>query len=351
MDKRKLELYTDYLISNYGYATATGLSAMVNGAVSHDQITRFLSEREYTSKDLWLSVKAAVRQIEQDDGVLIADDTIAEKMWTDENEVVCWHYDHAKGRLVKGINLLNMLYHSREVSLPVAFEVIRKPLLFCDLQTHQIKRISLVTKNELMREMICSCLANQLKFRYVLMDSWFAARENFEFIMKKKRHFIAALKDNRLVALSEADKQQGRYERIDRLSLPEKEAVHGWLKGYGKEVLLVRQVFTHKDGDTAILHLVCSDLNLNGEQVTALYQKRWNVEVFHKSLKSNAGLAKSPTQTVTTQNNHVFMLIIAVFKLECLKMQHHLNHFALRAKLWIKATQHAYEQLQTLLAA
>jgi len=202
-----------------------------------------------------------------------------------------------------------------------------------------------------MREMIASCLANQLKFRYVLMDSWFAARENFEFIMKKKRHFIAALKANRLAALSEADKQQGRYERIDRLSLPEKEAVHGWLKGYGKEVLLVRQVFTHKDGDTAILHLVCSDLSLDGEQVTALYQKRWNVEVFHKSLKSNAGLAKSPTQTVTTQNNHVFMSIVAVFKLECLKMQHHLNHFALRAKLWIKATQHAYEQLQALRTA
>ena len=53
MDKRQLELHTDYLISNYGYATATGLSAMGNGAVSHDKITRFLSEREYTSKDLW----------------------------------------------------------------------------------------------------------------------------------------------------------------------------------------------------------------------------------------------------------------------------------------------------------
>lgn len=80
---------------------------MVNGEISHDAITRFLSEREYTSKDLWLEVKSAVRQMEGDDGVLIADDTISEKMWTDENEIVCWHYDHAKGRLVKGINLLN----------------------------------------------------------------------------------------------------------------------------------------------------------------------------------------------------------------------------------------------------
>jgi hypothetical protein len=351
MDNRQLELYTDYLISNCGYATATGLSAMVNGSISHDKITRFLSEREYTSKDLWLEVKSAVRQIESGDGVLIFDDTISEKTWTDENEIVCWHYDHAKGRAVKGINLLNALYRNKDISLPVAFAVIKKPLRFCDVATRQLKRASLVTKNELMRDMISVCTANQLQFRYVLMDSWYAAKENFEFIVKKGKQFIAALKDNRLVALSEADKKNKHFVRIDRVSLPEKHAVHGWLKGYGKEVLLVRQVFTNKDGSTGILNLVCSDLTLDGEQVTMVYQKRWNVEVFHKSLKSNAGLAKSPTQTVTTQSNHVFLSIVAVFKLECLKMQHHLNHFALRAKLLITATQQAYAQLQALRAA
>ena len=31
-----LELYTDYLISNNGYATATGLSSMMNNEVTHD---------------------------------------------------------------------------------------------------------------------------------------------------------------------------------------------------------------------------------------------------------------------------------------------------------------------------
>ena len=74
-------MYTDYLLSTFGLATATGLPAMVNGEMSHDQITRFLSEREYTSKDLWLQVKLMVRQIERDDGVLIFDDTIQEKEW------------------------------------------------------------------------------------------------------------------------------------------------------------------------------------------------------------------------------------------------------------------------------
>jgi hypothetical protein len=52
MKKAELELYTDYLISTFGAATATGLSAMVEGDVSHDRVTRFLSAREYTSRDL-----------------------------------------------------------------------------------------------------------------------------------------------------------------------------------------------------------------------------------------------------------------------------------------------------------
>jgi hypothetical protein len=351
MDKESLELYTDYLISNFGQATATGLSALVDGDVSHDKVTRFLSEREYTSKDLWREVKSTVREVESEDGVLIFDDTIQEKAWTDENEIVCWHYDHCTGRTVKGINLLNALYHSGGVSIPVAFEIVKKPLQFCDIVTRKIKRASLGTKNEHMREMIAACVANQLKFRYVLMDSWYAAQENFEFIVKKRKHFIAVLKDNRLVALSEADKKEGRFVRIDSVQLTDKQAVRGWLKGFGQEVLLIRRVFTNKDGSTGLLNLVCSDLTLDGDPAATIYQKRWKVEEFHKSLKSNAALAKSPTHTVTTQNNHVFMAIFAVFKLECLKTRHKLNHFALRAKLFIKATQQAYQQLQALRAA
>ncbi|MEF3073437.1 transposase [Methylobacter sp. Wu1] len=102
MKKAELELYIDYSISTFGATTATGLSAMVDGDVSHDRVTRFLAKREYNSRDLWRHVKSTVRQIEREDGVLIFDDTIQEKAWTDENEVVCWHYDHCSGRPVRG---------------------------------------------------------------------------------------------------------------------------------------------------------------------------------------------------------------------------------------------------------
>jgi len=46
----------------------------------------------------------------------------------------------------------------------------------------------------------------------------------------------------------------------------------------------------------------------------ATYQKRWPVEVFHKSLKQNAALGKAPVRRVTTQNNHVFAVLYATFK-------------------------------------
>ncbi len=319
---------------------------MLDGEVSHDSVMRFLSSRTYTSKDLWLEVKRTVRKIEEETGCLIFDDTIQEKQWTDENEVICWHYDHCQGRSVKGINLLNALYHTGDVSIPVAFEVVKKPIQFCDVKTKQVKRMATVTKNELMRAMIQQCLNNRLQFRYVLMDSWFTAKENLEFIVDKDKHFIGALKDNRLVALSVDDKKQGKFTRVSDIALEDKQAVRGWLKGYPHEVLIVRRIFTNKDGSTATVNLVCSDLTLTGEKVAAIYQKRWKVEEFHKSLKSNAGLAKSPTRTPTTQNNHIFMAIMAVFKLECLKIKHQTNHFALKAKLYIKAIRQAFAELQ-----
>ena len=54
---------------------------------------------------------------------------------------------------------------------------------------------------------------------------------------------------------------------------------------------------------------------------------------------------------MTTQNNHVFMSIYGFFKLECLKIKPQLNHFALRAKLLIRATQMAYAELAKLQTA
>ena len=85
--------------------------------------------------------------------------------------------------------------------------------------------------------------------------------------------------------------------------------------------------------------------------IATTYKKRWQVEAFHQSLKFNAGMAKSPTRTLRTQSNHVFMAIYAAFELECLNVKSKINPFALRFKLFINGTHSAFDQLQKCQAA
>ena len=54
MDNKILDIYTDYLICQNNYATATGLSDLLCGALGHDKFTRFLNGTALGSQDLWL---------------------------------------------------------------------------------------------------------------------------------------------------------------------------------------------------------------------------------------------------------------------------------------------------------
>jgi hypothetical protein len=76
MDKL-LDIYSDYLIAQNQYASAGGLSEILEERISHDKITRFLNSKELTYKYLWGYVRPEVRKIEENKGgVLIIDDTI-----------------------------------------------------------------------------------------------------------------------------------------------------------------------------------------------------------------------------------------------------------------------------------
>jgi hypothetical protein len=65
------------------------------------------------------------------------------------------------------------------------------------------------------------------------------------------------------------------------------------------------------------------------------------VEPYHKSLKQNASVEKSPKQTATTQTNHFFAAVCGYIKLE-------LNHFALKSKRYLHAIHAAYAKLREL---
>jgi hypothetical protein len=349
MNKSLLDLYTDYLISSFGATTATGLSRLLDGAISHDAVTRLLSEEVKTSAHLWRIAKPLVRQIETDDGALIIDDSIEEKPHTDENELVCWHFDHSKNRQVKGINFLTALYQGGTVALPIAFDLVTKAEAYIDEKSGNLKRKSNLTKNERYRMLLRVAVHNQIKFRYVINDSWYASADNMKFIKQDlKKEFVMPLKENRKVALSATAKQHGQYQAVSTLSLPEGKPREVWLESVDFPLHLVKQVFTNEDSSVGILYLVTSDLTLSYDHITTLYHRRWSVEVYHKSLKQNASLEKAPVRTPTTQRNHLFASLCAYIKLESLKIQTKLNHFALKSKLYLSALRSAYSELVKL---
>jgi len=281
--------------------------------------------------------------------VMIVDDSIAEKPYTDENDIVCWHWDHAQQRAVKGINFVSLLYHSQSVSLPVGFALIAKTEHYVDPKDGKDKRRSPTGKNEHYRTLLEQATKNQIPFRYVLNDVWYASAENMMFVKHTlQQEFVMPLKSNRKVALSLEDKRQGRYVQVETLELKPNATTIVYLEGVDFPVLLVKQIFVNEDNSTGILYLVTSDTTLSYEDVTTIYQKRWNVEPYHKSLKQNASLEKSPTQTVASQTNHFFAALCAFIKLEMLKSKTNLNHFALKTKLYTSALQVAFSALREL---
>ena len=345
MGRDILDIYSDYLLYSNEQTTATGLSELLDGELSHDKITRFLSSESCNEKTLWKKVKRLVRAFGEDNACLIFDDTVTEKPYMDENEIISWHYDSKEGKPVKGINLLSAFYSSEKagqtVRLPVDYRIIAKTEEYIDEKSKEVRRRSPETKNAMMRQMIQRAIQNRVKFRHIPADSWFSSAENMRFVNRKKKVFIFELKNNRLITDSEKQRNLGAFERLEQAGIPEGRPVQVWIKDLEFPVLLFKQVFKNKDGTEGERFPVSNDLTLTDEQFKTLYKKRWGVEEYHKSLKQNASMGSSPAHTERTQSNHVFASILAYVKLEMLKLATSLNHFALKTKIYMASMKTA----------
>jgi hypothetical protein len=71
-----------------GFLTHSKATGKLVYAISHDPVTRFLSQQDFTSKELGKVIKKTVREIETGKGVLIFDDTLQEKPHSKENDLI-----------------------------------------------------------------------------------------------------------------------------------------------------------------------------------------------------------------------------------------------------------------------
>ena len=81
------------------------------------------------------------------------------------------------------------------------------------------------------------------------------------------------------------------------------------------------------------LLLLTTDTGLSYQQMLTLYQKRWGVEDYHKTLKQSASLECCPARSLTTQTSHILASVCGFIKLESLKLVASTSRFALKGRL------------------
>lgn len=321
-------VYVDYLLSGQGHISATDLSEVVDNEYSHDQISRMLYHADVDDKKLYMLGKRLV-EAHKSEGkkVLILDDSIEPKAHSKINGLIAYHYDHSQQRCIKGINFITALWADEKCSIPLSMKVVVKELGWDDKKQQDVWKAA-KTKNDIFREMVGKLTRNK-QIDYVLCDSWYSSKQNMQFVSNDcKTHYVMAVKSNRLAARTQKDADKGLYKPLQDLRLG-KCAVKLYLKELDFPVLVVKKVFKNGDGSSGTLYLACSDQELDYEAIFTLYKRRWKVEEYHKSLKSNCSLGKCQASSHTAQQSHLYLAAFAFIQLEKARLSKGKNHFGL----------------------
>lgn len=259
--------------------------------MQHDAITNWLATSRFNTSEIWNQAKPIVKL---QSGYLIVDDSVLDKRYSRENELVKLQYSGNEHGLVKGIDLVNFLWTDGEKIIPVDYRIYHPDSDGLD-------------KNDHFQEMFKRAVKRGFSSQYILMDSWYGSVKNFKLIRAQNWHFISNLKSNRKVSVT-----KGEYVSIQDLPLANKQVRRVWLKEFGS-VLVCKLVA--RNGD--VTYLVTSDLRLTDYQkFIKHFGYRWKIEEFHRGIKQTTGIEKCYAITSPSQKTHIFSAFMAFFKLE-----------------------------------
>jgi len=349
-------IYIDFALSSFGKIEMTKLSELTG--TSHDVFTKHLLLNSSLDDDrrVWGIIKPFLRDFENEDsGCIIIDDMLMHKPHTKENDIVCWHYDHVLQKMEKGILMLNFHYTDASgISIPLGYEIITKTEDKWNQEYQKYVKKSLFSKNEIMQDKLQILhYNNEVKYKYILFDKWFASTKNLVFIEEElKKKFVCPIKSNRKIALTKEEKTKGKYVNISTIDIEGGSSRLIYLEGYEKPLRLIKQVVKNGDDDeSTYLYLVTNDIDLSFDELLEIYKRRWKIEEYHKSLKQNLHIEHSPTKVELSQRNHIQLSVCGFIKLEKLRLNYKMNHFAIKEKIYIEALKSAYQKVQELQVA
>jgi hypothetical protein len=177
---------------------------------AHDAFTRLLHRLEPDPGELWAE---AAPQVRPADGLLVLDDSTLDKPYARSIELVTRHWSGKHKAVVKGINLVTLLWTDGDRHVP------------CDYRLYD--KADGLTKNQHFAAMLRAAKARGFAPRCVAFDGWYSSLDNLKLVRECGWHWLTRLKSNRLV---NPDRQGTRALRDTAVAAGGTEV---WLQGYG----------------------------------------------------------------------------------------------------------------------
>ena len=279
--------YIEYLISTSDNYTCSNLAEHLDG-VSHDAVSDYLQRDQLTPRSLWERVKPLLK--DSPTAYLLVDDSVQNKQYSRQIELVKRQYSGAEHGLVRGIGVVNLVYSDGEVFYPIDYRI------YAPEQDGK-------SKNEHFREMLLNAKSDKsLQAKTILFDSWYAGVDNLKLIVRLGMMFVTTLKSNRMVSLT----PESGYVHLQDLVWTAEQLEHGLsikLKELPFRVQLFKVVATNGDIDWIITN------HPEGTMTTHTIQTenavRWQIEQLHRELKQLTGSEKCECRKARSQRNHI----------------------------------------------
>ena len=285
------EDYVDFLIASPRQVTATEAArCQPEQATSpaHDAFTRLLQRLEPDATVLW---EEASTQVQRQQGYLILDDSVLDKPYARKMELVTHVWSGKHHRVVKGIDLITLLWTDGDRHIP------------CDYRVYD--KADGLTKNDHFLALLQMAKQRGFQPECVLFDSWYATLKNLKEIRNMGWRWLTRLKANRRVNLNRTG-----LKAISELPISPS-GTEVWLEGYGlvKVFLIVAP-----DGDKQ--YWATSDLKMTSLERVGLAEQSWKIEEFHRGVKHTTSIERCQMRSARAQRNHIELALRAFLRIE-----------------------------------
>lgn len=283
--------YLDFLIAAPGPVSCTEaarVQPVAGRAPAHDAFTRLLTRLEPNPDALWAEAEPLVAKAA---GALVIDDSTLDKPYARKVELVTRHWSGKHHDVVRGINLITLLWTDGDRKIPVDYRVYSKA--------------DGLTKHDHFWEMLLMAKGRGFAPKYVLFDGWYASLENLKRVRDHGWRWLTRLKGNRLVT-----PEDRRKRTLDEVAIAAAgSVVH--LQGYG----LVR-VFRIDTPDGATEYWATDDPAMEAGMRRHYAELGFAIENYHRELKQNCGVERCQARSERAQRNHIGLALRAFLRLE-----------------------------------